>query len=455
MGKKKNRKRAARRSRGAKTARIFGNHSRQRQVEDTLASERYREEQKKFASELLARETELLTRAIYVTNVKDLNRSQNLTLLRQFLERNFGPVVTCTKVATRKNFPAARVIFQQASDAQRIFGQPSHLVREAVLVPCSSVGHRGQIRVSRSQRFEGMLGSNTDASDLALTGSSISIGHWFPADREILNSLRPGSSVEAGNQWLEEARLDRQVGVSINIETRTIKLFLPAAQPENNSHSPRPSVPWESDFFSSIAIAPLSSLDYFECSFRFKDLSRGAVRIVNEAGIYSIVFDLVHAPNFSKEDILANPFSVRGVDTGRGTSFGPWNTEVLGHCLAYKVTISESQLQDLVSDRKRVRQLQKFGVIDHNFTGARSSTPLETVVIGRFDAALVDSTISTIPSPRVGLLLRALVDQLKVTWFDLINHEYRGKKCVDMLRTLPPEPVEKVRCCACEEMLCL
>jgi hypothetical protein len=128
-----------------------------------MAYQAHKKEHTEHAKIIAEREKELLSRTIFVTNVKDLRNSHNLSLLKVFFQRAYGPVEHCVlashsgKSGRGQSFPKARLRFKHERDAKAIFGGTSlSLVESPVTLYDSTVGHRGNLRVFPSKPYQGM-----------------------------------------------------------------------------------------------------------------------------------------------------------------------------------------------------------------------------------------------------------------------------------------------------------
>lgn len=127
MGRKKGGRRR-RRSEAAQLAASYNLRRLEREVDDALVYQSCKKEYSEHAKQVAKREEELLSRTIFVTNVKDLRNHRNLDLLKAFFAREYGPVERCTlerhsgRGGRGGGFPRARLRFRNEGDAKAIFG---------------------------------------------------------------------------------------------------------------------------------------------------------------------------------------------------------------------------------------------------------------------------------------------------------------------------------------------
>jgi len=145
----------------------------------------------------------LLSKTFFIKHVRDANVPENLTKLRDFFEFIYGPVVDCrvTYFQGRSKqmnlrFPPARIQFQSASSAEKIFGGTELLrVRKAVEIQCPVGCKRGgRIVVSPSQIYPDMMKQQLGAPSFVLSAAALRSGTGFQTMMRCFHSKRMKNS---------------------------------------------------------------------------------------------------------------------------------------------------------------------------------------------------------------------------------------------------------------------
>lgn len=380
MGRKK-RGRRRRRSEAAQLAAKYNERRLEGEVDDALVYQTCKKEYSEHAKQVAKREEELLSRTIFVTNVKDLRSHRNLALLRDFFVREYGQVEQCIlasysgKGGRGGRFPKARLRFRHEGDAKAIFGgRKLSLVESPVHLHDSKVGHRGFLRVFPSRPYQGMDESH-DENKVILTGDSMFVGHYCPfeSDEDIFTGQDRRDGSRDCHEFLIEDTIHYKVKMSIDIDSRTVQIRL------------------------------LHAEDYM-LSFRFKDI-QGTMGCFCEGedggGSFAIVFHLKYPPRIYE---LRRELDVDGVEQEIATRYlemGGVSSNAFGTCYGYMLRVSRSNLQSLFADQTKLRKLKRFGLINHNLYSPGDSPHISTLSVhGRIGR--VDTLLRLIRDRRVG-----------------------------------------------------
>ena len=300
-------RRRHRRSEARRLTREFAERSRRRFVDAALSSEQVQERYSAYRKYIADKEKDVLSRTVFVTQVRDLRSPGNLLGLRRFMERTYGQVVECKATrfpgrhrrAKRVTFPPARVQFQSKVSAEKIFGGVELLrVRQAVPVFCPVGYKNGQIWVKSCELYDDMIESALKGSVVVVNGSMLSLGHWFPACDELIPIENENTE---RNEWVQVKKCAAPV-INIDIHKRVVEL-------QSN--------------FELI-------------SFRFKQLV-APIELCREAAVgYSFVFKLKHPPKLFQVNHCTD-----GEEHLRVTTWSNVPISDFGRCLGYKIHVSE------------------------------------------------------------------------------------------------------------------
>jgi len=360
MGRKKGGRRR-RRSEAAQLAARYNERGLEREVDNALAYQKCKTEHSEHAKQVARREQELLSRTIFVTNVKDLQNHHNLMLLKSFFEREYGPVEQCIlasysgKRGRVDRFPKARVRFRLVKGAQAIFGgMQLSTIQSPVQLHNYTVGHRGFLRVMPSQPYPEM-DESIDENKVIVTGYRALVGHWCPLedDEDVFFGQDEIGELQSGSQFLIEGTLRYGVELSVDIISRTVQVHLLPAK---------------------------------DCmmSFCFKDLqgTMGCFREFEDAASYAIVFRLKHPPKLYElrrqrdRDGVEEEIATRCLDMG-GVTY-----ETYGTCYGYMVQVSHEHLQSLFASERKLRRLKDFGLISRDLYSPSDAPIVSTRQVG-------------------------------------------------------------------------
>ena len=176
------RRRNRRRSFAARLKRQYQNRS--KLVDEILREEGYRAKQSEYMTVVHLKQKEVAETTVFVTHVLDTRNPSNVLGLRDFLVRNYGPVVFCRKHhygRKKKNrFPPALVRFRHASDEASLFGQASLLLVDKTVKILCPVGHGGYILVHRYGHVDEIVQEELTGSIISMSTEGVSFGHWYP-----------------------------------------------------------------------------------------------------------------------------------------------------------------------------------------------------------------------------------------------------------------------------------
>ena len=273
MGKRRNRNRN-RRCKGQQIWKQFRSDSISRAFHDETERQRYKEEQKAHLKNVAELKLDLLSRTVMVGSVLPLGQEKNKVALRNFMERQYGPV---QKLGIDKKgggkFPRGRVTFNYKTDAEHIFDGVSlteaRKNRLQVKIPCPSVGYKGSITVRPCPEYKGMVKEdlNTD-SVVQVNTEDLILGHWFPHGADACVNLPPGLTdtigMDQNGTFVEENTTKVNPILLIDMEKAVIELDLTRSVQRATLE-----IPSLEDLFEEV----LGSKKRIVLSFRFKDLA--------------------------------------------------------------------------------------------------------------------------------------------------------------------------------------
>jgi hypothetical protein len=334
--------------------RKFQNLSSKRAVDTFLVSEEHRAEQSAHQKRILDLERDILSKTIFVTNVKDLNNEINLRSLKRFFEEHYGPVKRCERSRFSdkrkchgRSYPPARIRFENAADAEKIFeGEMMIRVRSHKKINCPA-GYKGSIRVQSSRKYDGMLDSElVQASVVELYASELATGHWFGVDDEM---WLPEDDQFVADEWFEEYRKDGDFTIVMNVSERKVEIRM------------------QSDSLSLFSLPHEHSTDIL--SFRFKQLQQPIEICHNPECNEScwLIFTLKHPPKLEKE--IGDGDYKRSI---RCIQFGDLQADHFGDCTALKLAVTEQQLHHLFMNTNSFEKLKKFGIFHRGLYSLQS-----------------------------------------------------------------------------------
>ena len=228
-------RRRRRRPEAAQLAARYNEQGLVREVDDALLYQKCKKEHSDHTKEVARREQELLSRTIFVTNVKDLRNRGNLALLKAFFNNTYGPVEQCTLASSTgrgkrgDRFPKARVRFRHEGDARAIFdGRKLCFVQSPVEIHNGSLGHRGFLRIQPSLPYPDMDEVSSD-DKVTVTGDILYIGHWYPlltGDEMFAAGRDESDGLHDENLFLIEDLICHGVELLIDINSRTVQIRL-------------------------------------------------------------------------------------------------------------------------------------------------------------------------------------------------------------------------------------
>lgn len=347
MARQRRRKRGRRRrSEAAELAgRVHEQQGLDRTVDNALRYQECKQKYQEYAKEVHTREQELLSRTLYVSNVKNLHEGRNLELLRLFFQQTYGPVEFCglathfgktASTSRRDRFPKARVRFKHAASAEIIFDgkKLAHVQRD--LDPCKiisngSVGHKGVLRVQPSTRYPGMDVLAVDNS-IRFSGHRLLIGHWSPPETFLVAGADLERTHHHGeNLFLFEDILNSRVECSINVMSRAVEVRL--------------------------------KREDAMLSFGFKNL-QDAMRVFrDEDSDYCLVFRLKYPPRLYQISRRLDRYEFEEEIKERCHEIGGILNEAFASCFAYMIQLSRLDAASLFEDRRKSQKLIQFGVL--------------------------------------------------------------------------------------------
>jgi hypothetical protein len=352
-------RRRGRRRRKNNVALQFNEYSIQRTVQEFENYKGCKNKQKEFLEKVAENEEEILTRTIFVSQVKDLKQPQNLQLLKAFFEITYGPVEECvaTTFSNRKSkvrFPPARVRFSQKSDVEKIFGMDLYNAARGKSIGIRpgvrfDIAHGGLLRIRPSEKYPNMV--VLDDTKIEFTSSNLALGHWCPDDEHRFGGFETKEET-IGSEWLEEENTQLACSVAIDLKARAIQIQMINSDRSRNILHMAFGVQLNLD-----EILP----ETYTISFRFKDLvqSLELCREPNCSEEYSFLFTLKYPPKlFRWTTTLLGDESRERITSIPGIS-----KACFGRSLGFKLSLSLSSVDRLLLNEGALRKLQNFGVM--------------------------------------------------------------------------------------------
>lgn len=379
MGRRKQKSKHRRRQAAQAVAR-YHEQTLRRELEDSLLYESHKEHQSKYLAKVAELERDILSRTIFVTQVKDLNQAQNLMRLRSFFQTTYGPVEECVKAKFKKRgkrnttrFPPARVRFYRKADAEKIFGGKNLLQvlqdRNIIKIVESTVGFRGCLRVRPVEPYHGMVEHLLSDSVITMNATSFSMGHWFSEFEDTYDTYELDASSTSGlegSQFLEEAVVNTGVRVKLDLKTRTVQLEVNAD-------------PSSLLLFGSHII-----------SFRFKAI-QGFIDLCVDScnpNSFSFVFRLKHPPKIHAVSDHTLLFNVEGRE--RRIDIPGLNHVLFGTCFSYKLNLTKHEAEAVLDNENIMEKLRSFGILRSHLFSIEASETISTVHIGSSSGHLQD-----------------------------------------------------------------
>jgi hypothetical protein len=379
-------RRRGRRRRKSNVALQFNDYSIQRTVQEFENYQGYKKKQKEFLEKVAESEEEILTRTIFVSQVKDLKQPRNLQLLKAFFEITYGPVEECvaTTFSSKKRkgrfpqarvFPPARVRFSRKPDAEKIFGVDLYNAARGKSIEIrpggrfDHVAHGGLLRIRPSEKYPNMVDHLLDNTKIEFPTSNLALGHWCPDDEHLFGDFETKEET-IGSEWLEEENTQLACSVAIDLTARVVEIQIINSNSSPNIFDMLFGVQVDLD-----AILPKT----YSISFRFKDLvqSMELCREPNGSEEYSFVFNLKYPPKLFRSTTLLLVTSRE-----RSTSIPGISNACFGRCLGFKLSLSSSIVDRLLLNEGALRKLQNFGVMKDGVHAKELAKNISVVDVG-------------------------------------------------------------------------
>jgi hypothetical protein len=371
-----------------RTAAMFEEYSSRKNVEAALNDYAHKEEQSKYQEVLAKLEADILARTVFVTNVLDLNQTQNLVKLKTFMEEKYGPVVKCERTSSsRPHYPPARVRFASERAAQRVFQGAPLSNAKPITVSCPEVGAEGILRIQPSNRYNGIADDELNGDVIQVDVTKLSLGHWCPRHLDTFIQYSPSHNHDHTNsqdtdEFVEELAIEpddeTRLCMSIDLKKRNVEIatiapeagFLKSIVELLLNPSDRPRLP--------ISDNDLATQNQQIISFRFKELW-GHMEVCSSGNF--LVFSLKWPPKLYRTALDVYGYPRRNRDTKFLNAIGA----DFGRCLAFQVHLSQGEM-DKLSVHDAVSKLCQFGVLAKDFEASGQSL----VILHR---TIVDTTL--------------------------------------------------------------
>jgi hypothetical protein len=324
------------------------------------------------------REKEMLSRTIFVTNVKCMHSKANERALEQFFNdlllcrheennkkgnhhsknktnyqrkyssssKNAAAVEVCwatgydDEADLLSSDPPARVRFRRQTDAERLFGgKPLLGLLQCRLLPC----HLGTyvryeknhqtfcIKIRPSFAYPRMLPDIDTTIKLSTMG--LSLGHWYPAE---LDAYRRHSDDDDDDDdddlWLEEMTTDLKPTLCFDLRNRRLELKVQRVQDDQDDTS----------YFQYVE--DNLSIDFHKIVGGKLQLGR-LVDGQQPQAEYALVFSMQHPPKIETETPLRGlGYALNETRRHRSVRFDHVPAEEFGRCLGYKLRLHPDKL---------------------------------------------------------------------------------------------------------------
>ncbi|GKY93876.1 hypothetical protein MPSEU_000354500 [Mayamaea pseudoterrestris] len=436
----------------------FARIMRERTVERILEEEQAKQQQKQYLEGVNQKRDERLTKTVFVANVRDLDVEYNFQTLRSFIETNYGPLEVYTKErwgrsrGGQKSYPRARLVFQKAVDAQKLFGGTVLAqVSGPALIRCSLGCKQGMITVhAAKQRY-----ADSWRHDEALKGEvicfqakSLALGHYCPDDHDMYwNTVDEAHEFDA-EEWVEEICLRQTCQVQVDLLERTFEIST-AYKPSAASHNDPDDL--AKIFGLSALLADFGNPTDTVMSFRFKEL-RHHIEICKEsddAKRLSLIFVLKHPPKIENivPDLCLSGLDDREPQRVRCISYPGIDRAFFNRCRAFKLSLDECSLSQL-SRHERFTRLFDFGLLRKTLRPYRTAIDdlihsLRSIVMTSKELcaglARLHQYLRKVhdTDDRAGIILRAALDQRRFSWYHLLrDQDSSGTLCDTIIDSL-------------------
>jgi hypothetical protein len=378
-----------------------------RHVDDVLSYEESKKKQLDYQRFFVDKEQEILSCTVFVDCARDLNNPGNLQQLQQFMASTFGPVFECKatyypwikRSKQRNKFPPARVRFLRKTDAEKIFGGldliRASANRSVKWLMCPIGYKNGTIRVRPSELFPDMMGEELKGAVISLDSLSVSMGHWCRAQDEMMVD---SAVEEAYDEWLEEVKMAPPPQM---MPPPQIGAFAQAIAADIwgsfDGHASAPQIRIDLNKRTiELVLHQNSGMHSHRLSFQFKHLA-SRMTLYRESDGFCLVFSLKHPPKLEFNILLGREEELSRYRTIR---WGPFQTETIGRCLGYKLSLSKTTVEQLLY-HDNWNKLREFGVFSKYMDSIHHLSSLSSLNVGD-DCSRYDRALSEIQEPRVG-----------------------------------------------------
>jgi hypothetical protein len=387
-----------------------------------------KENYKKYYTEEAAKEIgnavkELRSRTVFVSQVKDLNKTINAQHLKLFLEREYGPVekllitndsnrISGQGISRRRRrkskrnhayqypqFPRARVRFVTALHAQKIFGGRSLLDLDpktnTVDVRCATAGYRGFLKIQPSESHASIyLDDVATSTKIEFTANDVAVGHWIPArkdsyiqlfgdeadvddedEHELITNFNDMDKFERKrDEWLEEARVGDECKVVLDLGLRTLEIQ-----------------------------AADGTTGVFCLVVDFKWMLTHMDICQDRRNRISLVFSLSQCPIL--ESLKQRNHGFPWMENSewareRVLRFGSILGKTFARCRGIRLAVNDSVLTRLQLSPERIEKLKEFGLVSRHVMRFEPDIDIVTRNIG--DSEAVEPSLRSISNPTVG-----------------------------------------------------
>lgn len=117
----------------------------------------------------------------------------------------------------------------------------------------------------------------------------------------------------------------------------------------------------------------------------------------------------------------------------------------IGECLGYNLTVSEAELERLMTKKSIFHKLKNFGLFDEDLS--IDVQEAETIQVEPLDAGMrskFDAQVAKVPMVYIRLVLMSLITNNMCTWFDMLNDSINGKSIFQMIQNGQEDLVVRV-----------
>jgi len=270
-----------------------------------------------------------------------------------------------------------------------------------------------------------MLQENTDSSPIIeISTEGLTLGHWAPSASDSYLKIPDNTDSEhleqaTRNEWVEESQTALEPIVLIDLQHQVVELVF--------------DTPMElEDVAFNVGLSQKNQV----ASFRFKDIS-GCLEVCEAStGQYSLIFSLKHP---------AKLYAVCSDDRRkRLTQLSCISQATFASCSSYRVLVQPEILDRILIDRKKLHELQKFGIIRRGLECLQQAIPFDTRFLSAHQRIGIDRRLASMDNFHQSLALKAVIDSHKCSPYYLLYDTVSEDTIFDLVDSREPHIAEVV-----------